>query len=109
MKYYLFKLIPPRPTFPADMTPIEAKLMQKHSEYWQNLMRKGLVVVYGPVSDPRGSYGIAVLQLDDDMDANTLGADDPTVKANVGFQFEIHSMPRVVLPTSVPDHSSTGS
>jgi len=28
MKYLLYKLIPPRPTFPADMTPAEAKLMQ---------------------------------------------------------------------------------
>ncbi len=99
MKYYLFKLIPPRPTFPADMTPAEAKLMQEHSEYWRDLMRKGLVVVYGPVSDPKGSYGIAVLQLDDDTDANALGAGDPTIKANAGYKFEVHSMPQVVLPT----------
>jgi uncharacterized protein YciI len=91
------------------MTPAEAKLMQEHSEYWQNLMRKGLVVVYGPVSDPKGAYGIAVLQLDDNMDANALGADDPTIKANVGFKFEVHSMPRVALPTSVPKHSSTSA
>ena len=98
MKHFLFKLIPPRPTFPGDMTQAEAKLMREHSEYWRHLMSKGFVVVYGPVSDPKGTYGIAVLQLNDDADANALGANDPTIKANVGFRFEIHSMPQVVLP-----------
>ena len=98
MKYFLFKLVPPRPTFPADMTRAEAKLMQEHSEYWRNLMRKGLVVAFGPVSDPKGTYGIAVMQLEDDGDANAIGANDPTIKANVGFKFELHSMPQVVLP-----------
>lgn len=29
MKYFLYKLIPPRLVFHADMTPAEAKLMQK--------------------------------------------------------------------------------
>ena len=80
------------------MTPAEAKLMQEHSAYWRNLMKKGLVVVFGPVSDPKGAYGMAVLQVDDNMDANALGANDPTIKANVGFKFEVRSMPQVVLP-----------
>jgi len=100
MKYFLLKLIPPRPIFPADMTPQEAKLMQEHSEYWRHLMSKGLVAVFGPVSDPKGTYGIAVLQLDDDADANALGSNDPTIKANAGFRFEVYSMPQVVLPAS---------
>ena len=100
MKYFLYKLIPPRPTFPADMTQAEAKLMQEHSSYWRDLMDKGLVVVFGPVSDPKGTYGIAVLQLEDDADANVLGANDPTIKANVGFKFEVYSMAQVVLPAS---------
>ncbi len=101
MKYFLYKLIPSRPTFPADMTPAEAKLMQEHSAYWRDLMSKGLVIVFGPVSDPKGAYGIAVVQVEDDADATVLGADDPTIKANMGFKFEVYSMPQVVLPTSL--------
>ena len=101
MKYFLYKLIPPRPPFPTDMTPTEARLMQGHSAYWRDLMNKGLVVVFGPVSDPRGTYGIAVVQLEDDTDPNVLGANDPTIKANAGFRFEIYSMPQVALPTSL--------
>ncbi len=98
MKYYLFKLLPPRPTFPADMTPAEAKLMQEHALYWRGLTEQGLVVVFGPVADPRGAYGIAVLQLPDDVDARTLGRSDPTIKADQGFGFEVHPMPQAVLP-----------
>jgi uncharacterized protein YciI len=100
MKYFLYKLIPPRPTFPADMTPAEAELMKGHSAYWRHLMSKGLVVVFGPVSDPKGAYSIAVIQLEDDADANALGMNDPTIKANVGFKFELYSMPQAVLPSS---------
>lgn len=100
MKYFLYKLIPLRPAFPADMTPAEAKLMQGHSAYWRHLMDKGLVVIFGPVSDPKGADGIAVVQLEDDADANVLGTNDPTIKANVGFKFEVYSMPQVVLPAS---------
>lgn len=98
MNYFLYKLNPPRPTFPADMTPAEGKLMQEHSAYWRDLMKKGLVVAFGPVADPKGGYGIAIVQLQDNSDANTLGANDPVIKANAGFNFEAHPMPRVVLP-----------
>ncbi len=100
MKYYVFELIPPRPTFPADITPAEAKLMQEHVRYWRGLMDKGLVAVFGPVADPKGTYGIAVLQLPDDADAHSLGENDPTIRANAGFGFEVHPMPDAVLPAT---------
>ena len=98
MNYFLYKLNPPRPTFPADMTPAEGKLMQEHVAYWRDLMKKGLVVAFGPVADPKGSYAIAIIQLQDNSDAITLGTNDPVIKANAGFNFEVHPMPRMGLP-----------
>lgn len=98
MKYYVFKLIPPRPTFPGDITPAEAGLMQEHARYWRGLMDEGLVAVFGPVADPKGTYGIAVLQLPDNADAYVLGENDPAIRANAGFSFAVHSMPGAVLP-----------
>jgi len=95
-KYFLCKLIPPRPTFAQDMTDAEAKLMQQHVAYWKGLMDRGLVIVFGPVADPRGAYGVAILELEEE-DANALGMNDPTIKANVGFHFEVHPMDRTVL------------
>jgi len=97
MKYYLCKLIPPRPAFAQDMTEAEAKLMQKHVTYWKGLMDKGLVIVFGPVADPNGTYGVAIIELDDEADAISLGTNDPTIKANVGFKFEVYPMPQAML------------
>jgi uncharacterized protein YciI len=97
MKYFLYKLIPPRPTFAQDMTDAEAKLMQQHVAYWKGLMDRGLVIVFGPVADPKGTYGVAILELEEEADANALGMNDPTMKAEVGFHFELYPMDRAVL------------
>jgi len=96
-KYFLCKLIPPRPTFAQDMTDAESKLMQQHVAYWKGLMDRGLVIVFGPVADPKGVYGVAILELEEEADANALGINDPTMKANVGFHFEVYPMDRAVL------------
>ena len=40
MHYFLNKLIPPRPTFPQDMTEVEGKVMQEHVAYWQDLANR---------------------------------------------------------------------
>jgi uncharacterized protein YciI len=97
MNCFFGKLLPPRATFPADMTPDEARLMQAHAAYWRELMKRGLVVVFGPVADPQGAYGILVLQLPDDVQPAALTEDDPVMKAGAGFRFEVHPM-RAVLP-----------
>jgi len=97
MKYFLFKLIPPRPTFAHDMKEAEAKLMQEHAAYWKGLMDRGLVILFGPVADPKGVYGIAILELEEEAYANALGMNDPTIKANVGFNFEVYAMDRAIL------------
>ena len=97
MKYFLCKLIPPRPTFGQDMKEAEAKIMQEHAAYWKGLMDRGLVIVFGPVADPKGVYGVAILELEEEADANALAMNDPTIKANVGFSFEVYPMPRAIV------------
>ena len=97
MKYYFFKLIPPRPSFPADMTPDEAKLMQQHVAYWKGLMQQGTALAFGPVADPAGVYGIGLVRLEDGLAPEPLGAADPAV-ARLGFRNEIQPMPSLILP-----------
>jgi uncharacterized protein YciI len=97
MKYFFYKLIAPRPTFIRDISAEEAKLMGEHAAYWKALMDKGLVVAFGPVADPNQSYGIGILEVDEDVDVAAFGLDDPAIKADVGFKFEVHPMPRVIL------------
>ena len=97
MNYFLYRLNSPRPTFPADITPAESNLMREHFAYWTRLMGQGQVVAFGPVADPKGSYGIAIIRLKEGEDANVLGANDPVVLADAGFGFEVYPMPRLIL------------
>jgi uncharacterized protein YciI len=97
MNYYFYKLNSPRTTFPADMTPEERILMQQHVAYWTDQMMKGKVVAIGPVADPKGTFGVAILRLTDGSDSDALVAADPVIRANVGFTTEIYSMPRVLV------------
>lgn len=34
MNHFLYKLLPPRPAFPMDMTDAEGAIMQEHFAYW---------------------------------------------------------------------------
>ena len=96
MAYFFLKLVPPRPTFALDLTEAEAKLMQQHAVYWRGLLEIRVAIGYVLVGDPRGAYGIGVVELDDKTDPHTLAAGDPTIKANAGFRYEIFPMPRAV-------------
>lgn len=94
MKTYFGKLVGPRPTFPADITPEEGQAMQRHAAYWRSCMEKGTVVAFGPVADPAGTYGMLILEVEDDAAAHALVQADPVIVANIGFRFELHPMPR---------------
>lgn len=98
MRYFFCKLLPPRPSFMSDITPAETRLMQEHSQYWRGLMAEGNVVAFGPVADPNGGFGIAVVRLADGADVKLLADSDPVIKANAGFRFEILPMPQAVHP-----------
>ncbi|MDE2234994.1 MAG: hypothetical protein KGK44_05525 [Gammaproteobacteria bacterium] len=100
MRYFFCKLHPPRPNFMSDITAAETELMQAHSLYWRGLMAKGLVLAFGPVADPKGGFGIAVVRLADGADARPLADNDPVIRANAGFRFEIHPMPNLLHPGS---------
>lgn len=97
MRHFFCILRGPRPTFPADITPGEREMMKAHAAYWREQMAQGYVVVFGPVEDPKATYGILVMQLPDGMHPEPLLDSDPVILANGGFHFEYHSM-RAVLP-----------
>jgi hypothetical protein len=57
------------------------------------------VVVYGPVSDPNGSYGIAVLDVEDDAEPRRIAEADPAIGADAGFGLDVHPMPDTIVRT----------
>ena len=60
--YFLAKLIPPRPSFTADMNAEERQVMMDHGAYLRKYVEAGTVIVMGPVLDPAGPWGLAVFE-----------------------------------------------
>ena len=89
-KQFLYKLIPTRPTFSQDMTEVERRVMQEHAIYWKGLTGRGTAIVFGLVLDPKGPWGVAIVEVADEPDARALGTNDPAVKA--GLTFEVYPM-----------------
>lgn len=88
-KHFFLKLNPPRASFTTDMTFEEKQIMQKHVEYWRSHVNDGTVIVLGPVFDPAGGYGIAVVEVESDEHLNELISKDP---ANGLNSYEIFPM-----------------
>jgi uncharacterized protein YciI len=80
------------------MTPQEAAIMQAHVAYCGELLRARKALVFGPVADPAGAWGLGVLQLADDADPQDIIANDPVVKAAAGFTYQVMPMLRAATP-----------
>jgi uncharacterized protein len=97
--HFLYKLLGPRPTFgPGDMTPEEHAIMGEHSTYWHGLLDQGRVIVFGPVLEPSGAWGLAVVEAADEDEVRRLGDGDPAVTSGVAT-FEVHPMPLTSVRT----------
>jgi uncharacterized protein YciI len=83
-----------RPTFHLDMTDAEKQVMQQHVAYWTEKGKQGIAIVFGPVLDPKGVYGIGIYRVDDLAHMRRLLADDP---AREILTYEVFEMPRAVV------------
>ena len=103
MAAFFCKLHPPRQSFAADMTADEGALMASHAEYWKQWMAQGRVVAFGLVGDPAGPYGVGIVEFEDDEALREFTSNDPTIRANLGFRWEVLPMPfGVAYPQSQP-------
>jgi hypothetical protein len=96
-KNFFVTLTPPRVTFPEDMSNEEREIMNRHVAYWHNLLDKGLAIAFGPVMDPNGPFGMAIVEVNDKDKLKEMVAGDP---ANVLLKFETFPM-RVVYKKQV--------
>jgi uncharacterized protein YciI len=102
VSFFVYKLIPPRPTFGADdMTEAEAAIMGDHAAYWSQHLANGIAVVFGPVTDPAGNWGLAVVQTDTETEAHALRDSDPAVTSGLAT-VEIYPMPVAVARQALP-------
>jgi uncharacterized protein YciI len=92
MPHFFCKLIAPRPTFPFDMNESEKAVMDEHAQYWLGMLKEGVVLVFGPVMDRNGPFGMGIMEGTDENDIKRRTDADPAVKANIGFKVEITPM-----------------
>jgi uncharacterized protein YciI len=61
------------------MTPAEGEAMERHFAYWHDLLSREVAVAFGPVLDPNGTWGLGLLDIEDEPAARAIGDDDPAV------------------------------
>jgi uncharacterized protein YciI len=93
MSTFVFRLIAPRATFALDMTDDEREIMGRHAAYWQPYIESGQMVVFGPVLDATGSWGLGVVEADDDHEdeLRKFAARDPVITTGTA-QIEVGKM-----------------
>ncbi len=102
MPHYLCKLKPPRPTFLTDMTPEEAVVMRRHREYWMPRVEIVVVIAIGPVADPSGAYGVAIIEAPSLEALEAMHASDPAILSGRGFAYQSFLMPTIAVRPSMP-------
>ncbi len=95
MAYFLSKLIPPRPSFPLDMSDDERAVMLAHQDYWLPQVNAGLVLAMGPVLDPKGAYGVMIANVPSLKMLEDWESKDPVILSGRGFGFENYPMPSI--------------
>ena len=86
----------PRPTFHRDMTAEERDVMTRHVAYWRQFADAGAAIVFGPVMDPKGVYGIGVYNVRDEDQFRSMLANDPAKEI---LQYEFHPMAQALVGT----------
>ncbi|HVZ35174.1 MAG TPA: SRPBCC domain-containing protein [Polyangiaceae bacterium] len=98
-RFFLCRLIAPRPSFAFDMTPEERALMAEHGVYWRQRLQQGDVVVFGPVADPAGPWGLGILHVADEAAVQAFQAGDPVMRSGRGFRYETLPLLQAVVPS----------
>jgi uncharacterized protein YciI len=61
------------------MTDEEREIMGRHAAHWRPLIDAGRMIVFGPVLDGTGSWGLGVVEADDEAELRAFAEADPAV------------------------------
>lgn len=92
---FAINLVAPRPDFVDSMTDEEKAVMADHVEYWTGLLAGGVAVVFGPVLDPAGPYGLGVVEVESQDQLQGLIVADPAVRS--GMTAKAYPMPGAII------------
>lgn len=97
---YMYRLHAPRPDFSTTMTPNEAEIMGQHAGYWAGLMAEGKVLVFTPVPDPDGDWGMAVVVANDRQTVEDYSGSDPAVQSGM-MTHSVLELPFAITPDRI--------
>jgi uncharacterized protein YciI len=88
MPTYALRLKGKRPAFAQTMTDAEREIMGRHAAHWAPYKERGDLIVFGPVLTEDDSYGLAVVETEDEAALRKHIAADPAVTEGIAaFEF----------------------
>ncbi|HEY2202742.1 MAG TPA: YciI family protein [Solirubrobacteraceae bacterium] len=84
MTTFVFRLKGPRPDFALSMSEEEKDIMRRHAAHWQPFIDSGQMVIFGPVLDSTGSWGLGVIDAENEDELRSFAAADPVVTTGTG-------------------------
>ncbi len=88
MATFVLRLIAPRPNFAQTITDAEREIMNSHAAHWRPYLERGDMVVFGPVLTDDDSFGLAVVETDDEQALREFAAQDPVLTTGTArFEF----------------------
>lgn len=96
MPVFVLRLKAPRPRFAQTLTDAERETMARHAAHWRPYLERGDMVAFGPVLTDDDSYGLAVLETDDEQALRDFAAQDPVVTTGTA-SFEVGRMPDAAM------------
>lgn len=91
MATFVLRLIAPRPNFAQTLTDAEREIMGRHAAHWSPYLERGDMVVFGPIVTDDDSYGLAVVEAEDEQALREFAAQDPVVTTGTAV-FELGRM-----------------
>jgi uncharacterized protein YciI len=91
MPTFVLRLIAPRPNFAQTLTESEREIMTRHADHWRPYLERGDMVVFGPILTDDDSYGLAVVEADEEQAVREFAAQDPVVTTGTAA-FEVGRM-----------------
>jgi uncharacterized protein YciI len=88
---FVLRLKAPRPRFAETLTDAEREIMGRHAAHWRPYLERGDMVAFGPVLTEDDSYGLAVVETDDEDALRAFAAADPVVTTGTA-EFEVGRM-----------------
>jgi uncharacterized protein len=91
MANFVFRLLNLRPTLALDMSDQERVIMAQHAAHWKPYLDSGQMVVFGPILDGIGSWGLGVVEADNEQELRSFADNDPVVTTGTG-EIELGTM-----------------